>query len=43
VNIVERDVQDGGIRWSYRLTAKGDALRPVLIALNHWALDWSDS
>lgn len=43
VNIVERDVQDGGIRWSYRLTAKGDALRPVLIALNHWAVDWSDS
>lgn len=43
VNIVERDVQDGGTRSLYRLTAKGDALRPVLIALNHWAVDWSNS
>lgn len=42
-NIVERDVQDGRNRSLYRLTAKGDALRPVLIALNRWAVDWSDS
>jgi len=43
MNIVERAIRDGGIRWSYRLTAKGDALRPVLMALNRWAVDWSDS
>ena len=40
--IVEREVRAGGARWSYRLTPKGDALRPVLMALNRWAVDWSD-
>jgi DNA-binding HxlR family transcriptional regulator len=42
VNVVERVLQEGGTRRSYRLTAKGEALRPVLIALNHWAVAWSD-
>jgi DNA-binding HxlR family transcriptional regulator len=42
-DIVEREPQDGGTRWSYRLTEKGDALRPVMMALNRWAVDWSDS
>ena len=38
--IVERHagVIAGGNR--YRLTPKGDDLRPVLIALNRWALRW---
>ena len=30
----------GGTR--YRLTPKGDDLRPVLIALNRWALRWDE-
>jgi DNA-binding HxlR family transcriptional regulator len=42
-DIVERELRDGGTRWSYQLTAKGDALRPVMMALNRWAVDWSES
>ena len=41
VDVVKRVRQESGTRWSYRLTTKGDALRPVLIALNHWAVTWS--
>ncbi|MGP0107371.1 MAG: winged helix-turn-helix transcriptional regulator [Acidimicrobiales bacterium] len=41
VDVVKRVRQESGTRWSYRLTTKGDALRPVLIALNHWAVAWS--
>jgi|ERR1035438_256932 DNA-binding HxlR family transcriptional regulator len=42
VDVVKRVRQESGTRWSYRLTTKGDALRPVLIALNHWAVTWSE-
>ena len=41
--VVERVAQPTGPRRSYQLTAKGDALRPVLMALNRWAVDWSSS
>ena len=41
--VVERVPQESGRRLSYRLTDKGDALRPVLMALNHWAVTWSPS
>jgi DNA-binding HxlR family transcriptional regulator len=41
--IVERVPRGTGSRWSYQLTDKGDALRPVLMALNQWAVDWSTS
>jgi DNA-binding HxlR family transcriptional regulator len=41
--VVERVSQGTSSRRSYQLTDKGDALRPVLIALNHWAVDWASS
>ena len=31
---------DGSKHLAYRLTAKGEALRPVLAAMRDWALDW---
>jgi len=31
---------DGSKRLAYRLTKKGSALRPVLIAMRDWALSW---
>ena len=33
-------VEDGGKRLAYRLTRKGEALRPVLAALRDWGLAW---
>ena len=33
-------VGDGAKRLAYRLTKKGEALRPVLKALRDWALAW---
>ena len=41
-DMVERFREEDATRWSYRLTAKGDALRPVFIALNQWAVSWSN-
>jgi DNA-binding HxlR family transcriptional regulator len=32
--------EDGSQRWGYRLTEKGLALRPVLVALRDWGLHW---
>ncbi len=31
---------EGGKRFAYRLTDKGEALRPVLLALRDWGLAW---
>lgn len=31
---------DGGKRMAYELTAKGDALRPILKSLRDWGLTW---
>ena len=36
--VVERVTLPWSTRRTYQLTAKGDALRPVLMALNHWAV-----
>lgn len=41
--IVARVRRESGRRFSYALTDKGDALRPVLMALNRWAVEWSPS
>ncbi len=30
----------GSKRLAYRLTAKGEALRPVLVAIREWGLEW---
>lgn len=39
--IFERtDVGEAGQRFEYRLTAKGEALLPVLTALREWSDDW---
>lgn len=35
--------EDGSRRYAYRLTPKGDALRPVLVALRDWGLAWDKS
>lgn len=40
VGVVERAPRQSGRRLSYRLTEKGEALRPVMMALNHWAVTW---
>ena len=39
--LVQRVAPHGSKRLAYQLTTKGDALRPVLIALNHWAVTWT--
>lgn len=31
---------DGSARTSYRLTAKGASLAPLIVELNRWALEW---
>jgi DNA-binding HxlR family transcriptional regulator len=42
--IVERLVDPGPpVRVSYRLTARGRALEPALVAVNAWAEAWVDS
>jgi DNA-binding HxlR family transcriptional regulator len=41
--VVERVPRGSGARRSYQLTEKGDALRPVLMALNDWAVAWPTS
>lgn len=39
--VVRRVAQPSSSRHTYELTEKGDALRPVLMALNQWAVTWS--
>ena len=41
--LIARVPNDGGSRSHYVLTAKGDDLRPVLKALNRWAVRWADA
>jgi DNA-binding HxlR family transcriptional regulator len=40
--LITREPGTGRARSHYVLTAKGDDLRPVLMALNRWAQRWSD-
>ena len=40
--LIARVANEGGARSHYVLTAKGDELRPVLIALNRWAVRWTN-
>jgi len=40
--VIERAAVPDSAAVRYRLTAKGDDLRPVLIALNGWANRWGD-
>lgn len=40
---VERVAQPPSPRMTYQLTEKGEALRPVLMALKRWAVAWSKS
>jgi len=37
--LVERPA-DGGRRTDYQLTEAGEALRPVIIAIGEWTIDW---
>jgi len=41
--VVRRERRPGSKRLEYRLTDRGDALRPVLMALNEWAVDWAEA
>jgi DNA-binding HxlR family transcriptional regulator len=42
--IVEQfPAEEGARRLAYRLTPKGEALRPVIIALRDWGLAWDKS
>jgi DNA-binding HxlR family transcriptional regulator len=38
--ISQAPVEGDGRRFSYQLTPKGFALRPVLLALRDWGLEW---
>jgi DNA-binding HxlR family transcriptional regulator len=40
--ISQAPVEGDGRRLSYHLTPKGVALRPVLLALRDWGLEWID-
>ncbi len=40
--VVTRVPLPGGKRHSYELTAKGQALRPVVLALKDWGLEWEE-
>jgi len=35
-----KPVEGDGRRYAYHLTPKGIALRPVLLALRDWGLEW---
>ncbi len=40
--LVQRNViPETPVRVEYTLTTKGDALRPIFIAISHWATDWN--
>lgn len=41
--VLRRVRRPGSRRHSYELTDKGDALRPVLMALNQWAVTWAQA
>ena len=34
--------EDGTKRLAYELTAKGKALRPVIVAMRNWGLRWQE-
>ncbi len=39
--LIQRNViPETPVRVEYSLTAKGDALRPIFIAISHWASTW---
>jgi DNA-binding HxlR family transcriptional regulator len=40
--IEQMPAADGSRRLAYRLTRKGDALRPILRGLRDWGLEWED-
>lgn len=40
--IDQRTVETDGRRLSYHLTEKGKSLRPILLALRDWGLEWID-
>lgn len=40
--LVRRVPLEGGKRFGYELTEKGDALRPVLLAMKEWGLRWEE-
>ena len=40
--LVRRVPLPGGKRFAYELTGKGEALRPVLLALKEWGLRWEE-
>ena len=42
--IIRRNViPETPVRVEYALTEKGDALRPIFIAINHWANQWLEA
>ncbi len=40
--LIARTPDESGVRLHYVLTTKGDELRPVLMALNRWAVRWAN-
>jgi DNA-binding HxlR family transcriptional regulator len=40
--ISQQPVEGDGRRFAYHLTPKGIALRPILLALRDWGLEWID-
>ena len=40
--VVQSPAAEGGKHLAYHLTPKGEALRPVLLALKQWGLAWQE-
>ena len=40
--VVRKTPLEGGKRFAYELTEKGEALRPVLLAMREWGLRWEE-
>ncbi len=38
--VVRKVIPETPVRIEYSLTPKGDALRPIFIAISHWATQW---
>lgn len=40
--LISRVPLEGGKRFAYELTEKGKALKPVLVAMKEWGLQWEE-
>lgn len=41
-DVIRKVPLEGGKRFAYEMTEKGEALRPILIAMKEWGLKWEE-